>query len=97
MSQFNFSQTKELTKSEAEDTGLKINKNIFKFGASLGFNYLTENLYDPVLSPVDKSLKLQDVNPLSFLLSTSIIVNPIKSYYRRLDSNGIPQGDVLFS
>lgn len=91
---FSQNQDKELTKTEAEDTGLKINRNVFKFGASLGFNYVTANIYDPVLSPIDKSLKLQEVSPLSFLLSTTVIINPVKAYYRELDSSGNPIGEI---
>src|SRR5690606_4008429 len=72
----------------------KINMNVIKFGASLGFNYLTHEIFDPVLSPIDKSLRLQHVSPVSFLLSTSVIVNPISSYYRKLDLSGKPVGEV---
>jgi hypothetical protein len=92
-----FSQTTEVSKSDAndlKDSGLKINTKVFKFGASLGFNYLLKDIYDPVLSPVDNSLRLQKVSPVSFLLSTSVIVNPISSYYRKLDSNGKPVGEL---
>lgn len=91
---FSQEKEKELTKNEADETGLKINTNVFKFGASLGFNYVADKLYDPILSPIDNSLKLQDISPLSFLLSTTIIINPIKSYYRELDASGNPVGEV---
>lgn len=89
--------TKSITKSNAKDlkeNGYTINTKVFKFGASLGFNYLTQDIYDPVLSPVDNSLKLQRVNPMSFLLSTTVIVNPISSYYRKVGVDGKPYGDV---
>jgi hypothetical protein len=89
--------TKSITKSVAndlKDNGYTINTKVFKFGASLGFNYLTKDIYDPVLSPVDNSLKLQRVNPMSFLLSTTVIVNPISSYYRKVGADGKPYGDV---
>jgi len=55
---------------------------------------LTKDIYDPVLSPIDNSLKLQSVNPVSFLLSTTVIVNPISSYYRKVDKDGKAYGDV---
>ncbi|BFG71258.1 hypothetical protein KACHI17_21390 [Sediminibacterium sp. KACHI17] len=89
--------TKSIRKSDAKDleeNGFKINTKVFKFGASLGFNYLTQDIFDPVLSPVDNSLKLQRVNPVSFLLSTTVIVNPISSYYRKIGKDGKPYGDV---
>jgi hypothetical protein len=77
-----------------KEQGTKFNSKVLKFGASLGFNYLTKEIYDAVLSPVDQSLKLQTVNPVSFLLSTTLIVNPISSYFRKLDASGKPTGDV---
>ncbi len=89
--------TRSISKSDAnglKDNGYKINTKVFKFGASLGFNYLTQDIYDAVLSPVDNSLKLQSVNPVSFLLSTTVIVNPISSYYRKVGADGKPYGDV---
>jgi len=58
---------------------LRINTNVIKVGASLGFNYLTQDVYVPVLSPVDNSLILQRVNPLSYLFSTNVVVNPFGS------------------
>jgi hypothetical protein len=92
-----FSQTQEISKTDANDLrddGYKINTKMLKFGASLGFNYLTKKIYDPVLSPIDNSLKLQSISPISFLLSTTVIINPISSYYRKLDAAGKPIGDV---
>ncbi|TNE79405.1 MAG: hypothetical protein EP332_11200 [Bacteroidetes bacterium] len=87
----------EISKKEAEelkDNGFTINMKVFKFGASLGFNYLTKSVHDATLSPIDNSLRLQTINPVSFLLSTTVIVNPISSYYRKLDANRKPYGDV---
>jgi hypothetical protein len=89
-------QTENVTKESAadlEDSGVKVNRNVIKFGLSLGFNYLTSTLTDATLSPADNSLKLQTVNPLSFLLSTSVVINPITGYYRKLE-NGEPVGEV---
>ena len=53
-----------------KDDGTKINSKILKFGASLGFNRLVKEIYDPVLSPVDQSLKLQKINPVSLFIRT---------------------------
>lgn len=58
---------------------LRINTNAVKVGASLGFNYLTRDVYVPVLSVVDNSLILQSVNPLSYLFSTNVVINPFGS------------------
>ena len=89
--------TKDLKREEAKELrnqGYKINTKVFKFGASLGFNYLSKNLYDPVLSITDNSLKLEEINPMSFLASTTITINPIQAYYRKLDANGKAEGNV---
>lgn len=89
--------TKSISKKDAnelKDNGYKINTKVFKFGASLGFNYLLQDIHDPVLSPIDNSLELQSVNPMSFVLSTTVIVNPISSYYRKVDFDGKAYGDV---
>ncbi len=81
-------------KEDLKDAGYTINTKVFKFGASLGFNFLTEKIYVPVLSAIDKSLRMERVNPASFLLSICILINPIKGYYRKLDSGDNPIGDV---
>jgi len=90
-------ETTAITKSDAKDLkgeGMKVNSNVIKMGLSLGFNYLTKDLHDATLSVVDNSLKLQKVNPVSFLLSTAVVVNPIKSFYRKLDAHGNAVGEV---
>lgn len=91
-------QEKDLSKAEAKqeehDNGLKINKDAIKFGVSLGFNYLTKDIYDASLSPINNTLQLEKASPASFLLSTAVVINPISGYYRKLDSAGNPVGDI---
>jgi hypothetical protein len=85
-----------LTKEEGntlKESGTNVHDNLFKFGMSLGFNYLTTKLYNPSLSVGDNKLKVQDASPYTYLLSTCVIINPIKKYYRKVE-NGVQVGDA---
>src|SRR5882757_9138097 len=82
------SATTPLTSDQAKDlknSGTEVKESLLKFGMSLGFNYLTSSINDPTLSVNDNTLKLQKIIPASFLLSTCVVINPIKAYYRKID------------
>lgn len=66
----------EFNKSTDKDTSKlenKVNLGI-DFGISLGYNFVTENLYEARISPIDNRLLVSDATKTSFLLSTAIAV-----------------------
>jgi len=87
----------------AEDAGNvenKINKGI-NFGVSLGFNTVFDKLYEARISPLDNHLLITSLPRTAFLISTGLSV-PLThgslggKYYRKLDNNGAPFGDVYY-
>lgn len=70
----------EFAKSAAENE-LAENQDKIKFGnnvrvfVSVGPTLSFEKLYDPILSPVDSSLRLQTLFPVSLILSTGVVVS----------------------
>lgn len=57
----------------------------FKIGAGVGYSFIDADLYDAVLSPVDKALKRQKISGSSFVLSGMIVFNKI-FYYRKVEN-----------
>ena len=97
---FVFSQTKKITKEDA-DALKNIKDKGIKFAVSFGFNQTFDDLVDARISPIDTTLTLQKTSNTSFLLST-VVSFPILSkwlgggYYRKLDGSGSEIGDPYF-
>lgn len=58
-----------------------------KVGISLGYSALLGNLYNASISPIDNTLKLQNQFPANFLISTALVINPIKTLRVLEESN----------